>query len=182
MDVAGEGEPDVGYRGLVAENERREERGRVETVDAEIGGRVAGMAVVIAPDELDLDGIALGPPAAELGQGTGGDTAGAGVEQVAEHDHPAGTGTGDRRVETVEIPPGGAAGDGDARRAERGGLAPVEVGHHQGAGAGPEERALREEPDGLAGELEVDVIHREPDHSDKIPRSSGKDKRACDAA
>ena len=60
-------------------------------------------------------------------------------------------------------PPGGAAGDRDAGRAKGRGLSPVHVGDDERAGAGPEERALGEEADRLAGELEGRSVIGAPD-------------------
>ena len=55
MDVAGERVARVRDGGLVAEHERRNERGRVAAVDAQVGRRIARVAVVVAADQRDLE-------------------------------------------------------------------------------------------------------------------------------
>ena len=54
VDVAGEGIAGIGQGGLVAEHERRDEGRRVETIDAEVGGRIARMTVVVSAHQRDL--------------------------------------------------------------------------------------------------------------------------------
>jgi hypothetical protein len=39
----------------VAEHERRNERGRIAAVDAQVGRRIAGVPVVVAADQRDLE-------------------------------------------------------------------------------------------------------------------------------
>ncbi len=136
VDVPGEGMALGGDRRLMAEDEGRHERGRVDAVDPKIIGRVTGVAIVIAPHQQDLQRRVQGAPAPQLGQRRGRDPTGAGVEEIAEHEEPARARAVEGRVQSRQVVARGSGRDRDPRRPERGGLAPMEVGGDERGRAG----------------------------------------------
>jgi hypothetical protein len=72
------------------------------------------------------------------------------MEEIAEDDHPARTGSGERTVQPGEIVARGADRGRNPDGLKGRTFAPVEVSHDQRAGVGPVERALGEEIDLLA--------------------------------
>ena len=120
MEVARQGISVRRLGRLMAEHEGRHERRPVDAVDPEILRRIAGVAVVVAAHEEDLELRPEPAPAAKLRERTGRDPARPRVEEIAEHDEAAGTGPEQDGVEPGEVVARGPDRDRDARRPEGG--------------------------------------------------------------
>src|SRR5215210_6570720 len=132
------------------EDEWRYERRGVDAVDLKIVGRVAGVPIVVAANQQDLERPSQAPPAPQLRQCMRGNPPRLGMEEVAENNHPAGAGPLEGAVEPCKVVTRGADRDRDPGRTEGGCLAPVQVGHDQRAGAGPVQGPLTQEIDLLS--------------------------------
>lgn len=146
MDVAGERRRIVVVRigRFVHQAERGVFDGSAEAIDAPGRGRIAGGSVVVAADERDRERGMIGAPACHLVDGAIVHAALV-VEEVAQDDDARRGGEFEGVRETVEVGAGGSRGNGDARVAERRGLAEMSVGEEEGAFARPERAAVGEQ-------------------------------------
>src|SRR3954452_14418841 len=162
MNVAGQPIGITSGHWLMAEDKGRHERRGIDAVDPQVAGRIAGVPVVVSPNQQDLDGSSQAAPAAQLSQRMRGDPSRFGVEEVAQNHHASRTGAGERAVQPSQVVAGSANRDGDPRGPKGGSFTPMEIGYDQGACVGPPERALGQEIDLFASDLQQHIGHRNP--------------------
>ncbi len=118
---------------------------------------VSRLAIVVSPDELDLQ---LGMRGAPLGHALLRVRlpSGARVEEVAKYHQPPNVGLANECVQPGERSPGGAGRDRHAMRAEGRRFPDVNIGNERRAVAQSEDRSLWEELQLLAAQLEVNQV------------------------
>jgi hypothetical protein len=151
MDVSAQCVSSRRTRRNVAREKWRERVRLADASDAPLFRRVAGVGVVIAAHQHEIDAGVRRAPLQER-RVERGDAAGLRMQKITEDDESARAGPRAQPRETREIGGGGAAWQRHAAGTECGRLAEMNVGDEQCSLPRPKERALGEQHDALAGD------------------------------
>ncbi len=156
MQVAGERVRPGNELRVVAERQAVDAPRLRTDFDAEVRRRGAGLQVVIALDEHDVEGSAGLPPGAQGGQ-RGGRVRFRRVKEIAEEDERSGLRPVEHRLEARQRLARRALGHRDPARAKGRRLAEVRIGDDEAAARSPVDRAGREQFERLAAELDLQL-------------------------